>query len=111
MAALITTNVDYTPFLDVGTGHPTAFGFQGNFSTLWVSAASPQTGGTGRIQEGINLAHPSTFWGISCGITRRHGEDHLAPVASPAQVVINGNLTLGLSDTPCHRAQRYSRRD
>ncbi|MBO0697378.1 MAG: hypothetical protein J2P46_03200 [Zavarzinella sp.] len=49
-------NVDYTPWLDVGTDTNPAPGFQGDFGTLHVSAASPQVGSVGPIQEGINLA-------------------------------------------------------
>jgi fibronectin type 3 domain-containing protein len=49
-------NVDSTPFLDTGTdtdgGTP---GFQGDFSTLHVTALGAQTGPLGRIQEGIDL--------------------------------------------------------
>jgi hypothetical protein len=51
--------VDYTPWLDVGTdtGNP---GFQGDFCTLNVDDDSPQTGATGRVQEGVNLTTCST---------------------------------------------------
>jgi hypothetical protein len=56
VAAKVSGNVDYTPWLDVGTDTSANPGFQGSFDTLHVDAASPQVGGTGRIQEGINLA-------------------------------------------------------
>ncbi len=48
--------VDFTPWLDTGTPlvAGTCNGFSGDFSVLHVSAASPQAGMTGRIQEGIN---------------------------------------------------------
>ena len=36
-----------TPWLGGGDDTSTDPGFQGNFSTLWASAASPQTGTTG----------------------------------------------------------------
>ncbi len=56
VAAKVSSNVDYSPFLDSGTnlrpmGMP---GFTGNFSILDVAAASPQAGVRGRIQEGVN---------------------------------------------------------
>jgi len=55
VAARVSPNVDYTPWLDSGTDISANPGFQGDFSVLNVSAASPQTGSTGIIQEGINL--------------------------------------------------------
>jgi hypothetical protein len=56
VAALVTSDVDYTPWLNNGTDTaPATPGFQGDFSTLDVGAASPQTGSTGAIQEAVNL--------------------------------------------------------
>ena len=53
--ATFTGLVDYTPFLVSGTDTDAATpGFQGDFSVLDVDAASPQSGSTGRIQEGVN---------------------------------------------------------
>lgn len=59
VVAEVSANVDYTPWLDVGTdtGDP---GFWGDFDVLWVNDNSPQTGSTGRIQEGIDLVSGST---------------------------------------------------
>jgi len=48
-------DVDYTPWLDSGID-TVVTGFQGDFSILWVDDASPQAGGSSRIQEGQDLA-------------------------------------------------------
>ncbi|MAE61438.1 MAG: hypothetical protein CMJ49_08800, partial [Planctomycetaceae bacterium] len=54
--------VDFTPFLDVGTDTNTdgslagSAGFQGDFSTLHVTALGEQAGGAGRIEEAVGLA-------------------------------------------------------
>jgi len=54
--AEVSGNVDYSPWLDTGTDTATDAGFQGDFSGLHVSAASPPAGTGGTIQEGIDLA-------------------------------------------------------
>ena len=54
VAPLVGSNVDYTPWLDVGTDtSPTTVGFQGSFNVLHVGAASPQAGAIGKLDEAI----------------------------------------------------------
>jgi parallel beta-helix repeat protein len=100
-------NVDFTPFLDSGTdsnletagGRGTA-GFQGDPSSLWVTATGAQTGVTGRIQEGIDLVSGSSMTinvvaGTYTGSPDVTGKSiTLAPGAGPAQVTITGDLLL-----------------
>lgn len=55
IANLIIGTVDFNPYLDSGVDtDPVTPGFQGDFSTLHVTTLGAQTGGVGRIQEGIN---------------------------------------------------------
>ncbi|MFZ2147708.1 MAG: filamentous hemagglutinin N-terminal domain-containing protein, partial [Sedimentisphaerales bacterium] len=60
VAAEVSANVDYTPWLDSGTDVSGDPGFQGDFSNLHVDDDSPQVGSVGRVQEGINLVSGST---------------------------------------------------
>jgi parallel beta-helix repeat protein len=59
-------NIDFTPYLSTGTDTNVettpsrgTYGFQGDFSNLWVDDDSPQTGAIPRIQEGVNLVTAS----------------------------------------------------
>jgi hypothetical protein len=58
VAAAAGPNVDYSPWLGSGADTSAAFGFQGNFSALTASAASPQAGTVGQTQQAIDLAAP-----------------------------------------------------
>ena len=73
------TTADYTPWLAAGTdmGDP---GFHGDFSELWVDDDSPQSGTTGRVQEGINLVSGSTV--------------HLAPGTYTGATTVNQTVVL-----------------
>jgi hypothetical protein len=87
VTSAITGSVDYTPWLNSGTDTNTgATGFQGDFSVLNVSAASPQAAGTGRIQEGIDLVSGSTV--------------NVAAGTYNETVTVNKAITLTGSGTP-----------
>jgi len=54
-------NFDYTPWLAVGTDTDGgAVGFEGDFTEVWVDDAGAQTGGEGRVQEGVDSVTGST---------------------------------------------------
>ncbi|MDD3643254.1 MAG: right-handed parallel beta-helix repeat-containing protein, partial [Candidatus Krumholzibacteria bacterium] len=61
-AALVSGDVDYTPWLDAGTDTSVDPGFQGDYSVLHASALSPQVGYAGRVQEGVDLVSGSTLY-------------------------------------------------
>ena len=62
MAAGITGNVDYTPWLNTANDSLGIAGFQGTYDVLWVDDDSPQTGAAGRIQEAIDQVIGSTVY-------------------------------------------------
>ena len=59
-AGEVSANVDYTPWLDVGTDISATTGFQGSFDVLHVDDDSTQAGAIGRIQEAVDLATGAT---------------------------------------------------
>ncbi len=66
IAGLMLGVVDFTPYLDSGTDTDLlAPGFQGDFSALHVTTLGAQTGGTGRIQEGIDSIADGSLTGGS----------------------------------------------
>ncbi len=73
---------DYSPWLNVGTDMSGDPGFQPDLSTLWVSAASPQVGSSGRIQEAVGYSSGGTI-NVLAGT-----------YVEPVQIDINKNVTL-----------------
>lgn len=71
--ALVTANVDFTPWLNVADDTNGAPGFQGDFSLLNVSAASPQSGTKGRVGEGVSLIADGALVGAARTLAVRSG--------------------------------------
>ncbi len=102
--AEISGSADFSPMLTSGSDQSTAVGFQADLSSLRVHTLGTQTGTTSRIQEGHNLVASggtvSVLGGTYDGDVNTAGKaTTLSPGASPAQVVINGNLTMDSDDT------------
>lgn len=104
VAAKLTANVDYTPWLVSGTDTDGAAGFQGDTLELDVSATSPQSGGTGRIQEGIDRAASGGTVNVAAAtyaenVTADANAVSLSAAGtSVGAVTVNGSLTLGSDD-------------
>ncbi len=82
IAGTASANIDYTSFLNSGIDiNAGVYGFQGDFSALWVTPAGGQTGTTGRVQEGINLV---TAGGLVNVLNGTYNED----------IEINKNITV-----------------
>lgn len=96
-------NVDYSPWLDVGTDTSVAPGFQGSFAVLNVDDDSPVSG---QIQEGIGLVaagglvniFPGTYSG-NVNATSKAVVLAIGPGVTTAIVTINGTFTLDADDT------------
>ncbi len=60
-ATMTGSNFDFTPYLAAGTDvEPATTGFQPDMSELYVTLSGAQSGGAGRIQEGVDLVSGST---------------------------------------------------
>jgi hypothetical protein len=99
-------NVDYTPWLELGTDTSGTAGFQGDFSVANVDDDSPQAGAVGRINEAVAAITNGGAIKIHAGTYAENvdaatpvKDANLSPGASPAQITINGNLTLNAGDT------------
>ena len=101
MAAEISDNVDYSPWLTTGADVSDDPGFQGNFSKLTVNAASPRHAGqtTGNLQEGIDqvLAGGTVYVGTGTYVEQLEinktlavieAEGHDAVIKSPASLAL-----------------------
>ncbi len=107
VAAEVSGNVDYTPWLNSGVDTaPATPGFQGDFSLLNVDDNSPQAGGVGRIQEGIDLAEPGgtvfvrngTYFESNIGVHKPVtvlGESSSGVVVAPAAVDTHEDSSFG----------------
>uniref|UniRef100_UPI0030D83D28 beta strand repeat-containing protein n=1 Tax=uncultured Gimesia sp. TaxID=1678688 RepID=UPI0030D83D28 len=102
------SQVDFTSFLNNGADTNVGLaGFQGDFSTLNVTALGSQTGPVGRIQEAIanvtaggtvNILSGTYVGNVDATGTGINKNVTLAPGNSPGQVVINGDLILNGDD-------------
>ncbi|HTB85104.1 MAG TPA: immunoglobulin domain-containing protein [Candidatus Sulfotelmatobacter sp.] len=102
IAALTTGVVDFTPYLGSGTDTDLVTpGFQGDFSSLYVSALGAQTGATGRIQEGINTVTSTGTVNVNAGSFTEQVEitHDITLTGAGAGTVLNSPATLSLSFT------------
>jgi filamentous hemagglutinin family protein len=68
VAAQMTGAVDFSPMLASGTDANLGMaGFQGSRDSLYVTARGEQSGSTGRIQEGVNLANAGGTVNVGSG--------------------------------------------
>ncbi|MBL8827237.1 MAG: right-handed parallel beta-helix repeat-containing protein [Planctomycetaceae bacterium] len=97
-------NVDVNPYLGVGTDTDlVTAGFQGNVAALFATTLGAQAGVSTRTQEAINslaasgtvTANAGTYSGNVTGAGKALT---LAIGSGPAQVTVNGNVTLDAND-------------
>ncbi|MCI0681413.1 MAG: right-handed parallel beta-helix repeat-containing protein, partial [Gemmataceae bacterium] len=102
VAAEVSANVDFTPWLDSGTDTDLGtVGFQGDFSSLHVDDLSPQSGPSGRITEGIArlTGAPLTLFVHSGSYTENVDVNKALtfnPGDSPGIVSVDGNLVFSV---------------
>jgi hypothetical protein len=85
----ISDDVDYTPWLNLGTDTSTDPGFQGDFSSLTVDDLSTQTGSLGHIEEGLGLLTSGGTLYVSAG-----SYDETIDLNQDATVRANGDYSL-----------------
>jgi hypothetical protein len=74
IAGVSSAKLDFTPYLGLGadtnvetTAGRGTNGFQGDFSSLYVTAAGAQSGSTGRIEEGLGLVSAGGTVNVTAG--------------------------------------------
>ncbi|MBX3291707.1 MAG: right-handed parallel beta-helix repeat-containing protein, partial [Acidobacteria bacterium] len=123
LAGEASANLDFSPFLNSNTDTSAAYGFQGSFSALNISAVSPQAapGGPSSIQEGIDAVSSGGTLNIGSGtyagnvnvnkalhikgtftvtgsFTTSAAGVQISPGTSPG-IINTGNLSLGSNTT------------
>ncbi len=87
VAGLMEGDIDFTPFLMGGTDTGAAAGFQGDFSSLYVTDQGEQVGSTGRINEAIGLLQDGA-------LTDGDREIRVASGTFSENVLVNKSVTL-----------------
>ena len=99
VAAEVSGNVDYTPWLATGADADPLTGFDGDFAALTVGAAGAQVGTTGRIQEAVNLVDAGGTVNVAAGTyaeTVTIGKD-LSLIGEGATTVIDPVSATGIA--------------